>query len=305
MKHEVKVYRLTLPKEVRDLANIPRDGFVDISYDENLKGIVIRNLENLELYNNDATKDNNVTEGASKKPIDKELDTHKKDIQNVPDKLEDNIEIKPTNAPVKKSQSTRNKIVANFEDAPNLYKAYFSECGLVVRTKTRYVNSFCEKCKGQLAREWEDKAEVKCRYLDAYNDISSKSDKTGNKIAVINDDIVENQNKDISSKSVDIESIKTQRRNDIEQITKSISKAKKIISDKIESLNKDTNSQIRNKRYSNDHTILKPVSLDKDSIRSCDNCGEYQSKGFMVDDRFLCKECTKKDFKEYLKRRGI
>lgn len=302
MKHEVKAFRLTLPKEVRGLADIPKDGFVDISYDENLKGIVIRNLENLEAYNSEAEKSSKVVKNISSEPINKELDIHKKEIPNVPDKVKDNIEIKPTKAPVKRSQSAKNKIVANFEDAPNLYKAYFSECGLVVRTKTRYVNSFCEKCKGQLAREWEDKAEVKCRYLDTYNDISSKSD---NKTEVNKEDITENQNKDTSSKSIDIESMKVQRRNDIEQITKSISKAKKIISDKIESLNKDTNSQAKDKRYSNDHTVLKPIKLDKDSIRSCDNCGEYQSKGFMIDDRFLCKECTKKDFKEYLKRRGI
>ena len=41
-------------------------------------------------------------------------------------------------------------IKSNIEDKNKYSRPYLSECGLVVRSKTRYIREFCEVCQGQL-----------------------------------------------------------------------------------------------------------------------------------------------------------
>lgn len=268
MKHEIKVYRLTLPKELREKAHIPRDGFVEITYDENTGNLIISgNVE-----------ENNSIEVKREKKVKKKVE----------------VKTRP-------NLSNKNAIEANFMDAPNLSKNYFSECGLVVKTKNKYVNSFCERCRGQLAKEWEDKADVHCRYLqEEFESKKANLDKLSNDVNPSEEhlEIIEHN---------DIEDLRHQRKKDIEHITKSITEASKVIDKKIESLTQHSKKgrPKKQKRYSTSSTTIQPVTTGEDRLLKCSECGEFYSKGFLVDEEFMCKECTKNDFKEYLKRRGM
>ena len=107
--------KITIPKEIRDKAGIVKNCEVDISYDEETNSVII-SLQKDEI-----------------KKVEK--------VKNV-EKV-----VTP------KKQSKGRKIVANYQDAEKLYRTSFSDCGLVVRTKQRYIDDFCKDCRGQLAKE--------------------------------------------------------------------------------------------------------------------------------------------------------
>ena len=73
---------------------------------------------------------------------------------------------KVADKPIKKTTSKPNKfkskIYCNLEESKNYSKKKYSECGLVVRTKTRYINKLCEECRGWLACEYN--VPDKCRF---------------------------------------------------------------------------------------------------------------------------------------------
>lgn len=286
MKYKLSKFRMTIPQEIRTKANIDGEGYVDISYDEATGNIIISSQLKPEL----------------------EVTPEKAVSNNEPKK-------KSTNKSTKKSTKSAKprKIEANFEDANKLYKAYFSECGLVVRTKNRYINDFCNDCQGQLAKEWEDRVEVQCKYLKSdFSDVIEQVDKAQEnleksiqeeieKVEEVKQEITESANKD------KFDEIRKKRKEDISSISNSIKIANKVIDKEIESIEpkQKRGRPKKQSRYSTSTTVLKPVKTGTEKFLNCVDCGEFVSKGFYVDDDFLCKACAVKDFKEFIKRRGM
>ena len=132
MKCKVVRNRITIPAEIRDRANLKDGDFLDVNLDGKTKNIIMSILDR--------------GESVSK---DKNVEKIKKTSKKVDSKVKSNCK----------------KIEANYMDADKLYKAYYSECGLLVRTKNSYVRNACEKCQGKLAEEYEDRLDVHCSYL--------------------------------------------------------------------------------------------------------------------------------------------
>lgn len=147
MRCKVVRHRITIPTEFRNSANIKDGEYLGIYYDEKENHIVI-DLNDRSKYKEEFSLN-------GKYELNSMYDNDV--LGDLLNKVANDI---------KESKKSNIKIVANFEDAPKLYQTRFSECGLVVRTKTSYVNKFCEQCKGQLAKEWYDRLEVKCKYLE-------------------------------------------------------------------------------------------------------------------------------------------
>lgn len=253
MKYKLVKYRLTIPQEVREHSNIPKDGYVDISYDEKTGNIVIREY-------NDNVKDE-----------PKKISTDKPNKPNKPDKPN-----KPNRTKEDKSNISRRKIEANFMDADKLYKAYYSECGLVAKTKTRYVNDFCNECQGRLAKEWEDRVEVKCSRM-----IDNVKENTINKI-------------------------KENRKKELDNISNSIKEANKVLDVKINEIKKSKRGRKPKQKIVTDldNTTIQPVNIQENKYAKCVKCRQFFKSGFLLNDKFVCKECTKSDFKEYMKKRS-
>lgn len=55
--------------------------------------------------------------------------------------------------PIEKKQVKTNGIIveSNIEDLDKYVKPILSDCGLVVRSKRKYINNFCDVCKGSLS----------------------------------------------------------------------------------------------------------------------------------------------------------
>lgn len=236
MKYRIAQHRLTIPQEIREKANIPRNGIIEIYYDEKTGNVVI----------------------SSKLREDEGHET-------------------------KLNVSSPRKIEANFMDADKLSRTCYSECGLIVRTKNRYVSDFCEDCQGQLAKEWENRVDVQCSYL------SKKSRELRHKQnpKVEEKKIEESKNKDKEKKKEE------KKKEDIEI---------KVIKNLVPTEHKKRGRPKKQNRYSTGATTLKPVATNGEEAIRCAECGEFVVRGFMLDDDFLCKECAKADFKNYLKR---
>lgn len=258
-------YRVTIPQAIRDSIDGFKMGlFGEIHYDREANQIIID-------LSNSGVKAKEIVDAV------KETSTksHKKEISN---------------------KSTY-KIEANYMDAPKLYSNSFSECGLVVKTKRKYVNNFCERCKGQLALEYEDRIDVHCSYLK-------------NRCKDVLDGVKES---DLVNKSKCIEEVAQQEskqklkenlnaNKDLKiKLSQTIKKATKEIDNQIEKLqtNKDSN---KHSTIGNDNTIIVPIRKGR-KLLVCSDCGEMKTSGFMLDDKFLCGKCTKKDFIQYMKER--
>lgn len=259
MECKVVRNRITIPAEVREKAKIQDGEYLDIYYNEKLNSIVI------------------------------DLDKRHFDTKEVLDKWAEKCELKPDKSkkkePKKPSVNNRNKIEANYMDADKLYKAYYSECGLLVRTKNSYVKSACERCQGKLAEEYEDRLDVHCSYISKRIDDNKDKSKNDYKTEI---------------KFDDIEDIKKKRKSDIKEISNKIKKATKVIDKKVNRLN----NQDKPKRCTTDNTLIRPFMAEDNKYLKCNECGQYVERGFLVDDDFLCKKCTTEDFKKYMKRRG-
>lgn len=216
--------------------------------------------------------------------LDIEYDTKNNMIQ---------IKLKQIELKQKKPAATNKKIEANFMDASNLYHQCFSECGLLVRTKNSYVRNACERCRGKLAEEWSDRAEIHCSYLD--NDYINK---------------VEKYKKD--SKEPKLEKIRNQRKKNIKEISDKLKKAEDTINISIKELDFKPNISLDNvkiitkKRSKNNivhtaETTINPVAFTNETVK-CNDCGLYFTKGFYLDNDFLCKSCAMKDFERFLKK---
>lgn len=247
MKCKVVRNRITIPSEIRDAINLKDGEYLDVKLDVCTKNIVIS------------------ISGRSE-PIleDKRVEKVKKTPKKVDAKVKSNCK----------------KIEANYMNADKLYKAYYSECGLLVRTKNSYVKNACEKCQGKLAKEYEDRIDVHCSYL---------SNKANTEL--------DNPIKQEKSK---VENIKKQRKVEKENLSNNIKKAVEVIDKKVNKLN----NQVEPKRCTSDDTTIKPIRVGRDTLLKCKECGQLVKSGFLVDKDILCRECTIEDFKKYMKRRG-
>lgn len=129
------------------------------------------------------------------------------DITKSYDALEDEKPIEIIKSEEKPSKNI--KIESNLEEGKTFSRQVYSECGLVIRTKSSYMRKFCEACQGQLAQEYGIDNHP-CKYLSQEN------------------------------KSEDVINIKEEPR---------ISSSKKIIdqlTDNVKRLNKNINTKITN-----------------------------------------------------------
>lgn len=269
---KISKFRLTIPQGMREKVGLSKDGYIDINYDETTNSIIIRNPDNV-----------------------------KEVVNTKPEKKEKKVRKAKSTQPHKPK---KNIIEANFMDADKLYKAYYSECGLVVRTKTKYVNSFCEKCQGQLAKEWEDRADVKCRFNEIK--IDNIAEELQEPVVEVAKTTLEPAQEVVNNTMIDVAEIKKKRKEEIKHISESIKEATKVIDTEIETLKQKPKRgrPKKTKFYSTGNTVLKAVNTGDEKFLNCSECGQFVGKGFYLDDIFLCKECAVQDFKEYLKRRG-
>lgn len=166
-------------------------------------------------------------------------------------------------------------IVSNLEEGKKFKTKKYSECGLVIRTKTKYLNQFCEDCKGQLALEY-GVLDHPCKY----NNIPQRVE-------------IENniEDKKASSKKI------------INELVKNISKIQTNLDKNINDISKSKSAHIvksrnKNKLCTTGDTIIQPI-YNTEYIR-CEGCGEFFNSGFLLDNVFRCKTCTMEDFQKYL-----
>lgn len=57
------------------------------------------------------------------------------------------------------------ELKSNLDQAGSLSNTRYSKCGLIVKTKTKYIDNYCEKCQGKLLNFYKDK-EYNCPYID-------------------------------------------------------------------------------------------------------------------------------------------
>lgn len=249
MKCKVVRNRITIPAEIRDAINLKDSDYLDVKLDVENKNIVI------DISDRDISMSNNKKVTKTKK---------------TPKKVDEKV------------RASCKKIEANYMDADKLYKAYYSPCGLLVRTKNSYVKSACERCQGKLVKEYEDRIDVQCGYVDK---------------KAIRDEIVYEITKRVHP---EIENVKKQRKEEMETVTNNIKEAVKVIDKKVKKLNKKD----KPKRRTADNTTIKPIRAGKDMLLKCKECGQLVKSGFYVDKDILCKKCTVDDFKKYMKKRG-
>lgn len=259
MKCKVVRHRITIPTEIRNAANIQDGEYLDIEYDE----------------------DNNMI---------KIMLNSKLSVDTKSDRIENKQK------PKKRAAATNKKIEANFMDASKLYHQCFSECGLLVRTKNSYVKNACEKCRGKLAEEWSDRAEVHCSYLG--KDLNNR----------VIDIITERVHPEIT----EIKQQRDKAKKDIKNLSNNIKKAIPCIEVEIKEAKKKSkitvgrvkvnkNEKSKNSKLKHKETaIIQPVSYADETVK-CSVCGLFYSKGFKIDGDFLCKSCAIEDFKIFLK----
>lgn len=114
--------------------------------------------------------------------------------------IKDTVQTKPKN----NNTVTKRKIVSNLVEGQKFKVKYYSDCGLVIRTKNSYLKQFCQDCKGQLLEEHKDKI-YKCPYSNKLNnkDLCNNIKQNVNKLQKTIDNKINNiKNKDISKKTI-------------------------------------------------------------------------------------------------------
>lgn len=164
------------------------------------------------------------------------------------------------------------ELKSNLDQASSLSNTRYSKCGLIVKTKTKYVDNYCEKCQGKLLDLYKDK-EYDCPYINKLvedNLNQTKIDNTDNaNIEINNVTTIENNVFDKINTNIDntindtsdkanqniIDSNDTQKFSEIKLESEDIScsEAKKVDTCNNVILNKDviTNIEDKNKIISN------------------------------------------------------
>lgn len=237
--------RITIPKQIFDQSNLPLGTKVDITFDGE-KFLLTPVLE--------TNKNNEV----------------KKDFFVEKPKIESKN--KSNN-----SESKKREIVSNLEQGLSYKKQYFSKCGLVIRTKNKYLKDFCNDCKGKLVDDYNLEIEKCCNYRgNRLNQFKKVEHKT--QTPVIKDRV------DTLRKTKKI-------------LIDNINENKKQIEQKIDKDIEDTLDFEGSK-------VLQPIWYD--GYKSCTNCRTLCENGFLVNNKFYCRSCTLEDFKKYYnKKKGM
>lgn len=210
--------------------------------------------------------------------LELKLDGNNIIISKSNDKEEVKIAVKSKN----NSKKGLIKIVSNLEEGQNFSKKIYSECGLVIRTKRKYMNKFCEECKGQLAAEYGPENHPCKFYNEIMNSTKEKSNTVKQSRKII-DELINNVNKVQSKLDKRIEIINNSESTSIVEL---------------ENTKVKTNKH-KNKLVTTSDTTIQPIAfLD---YKKCGGCGEFYDSGFLLDNVFRCKKCTIDDFSNYLK----
>ena len=214
----------------------------------------------------------------------------------------------------------------NLLETTHFYARSYSKCGLICKSKAKYVRNYCSECKGQLLHE-----SVRDKYCPYYEFNSNTNNVDTNKLLNIN--CMDNNltSKSVSAKSdvyltetneeesinkvdshelvkqADVEKIDVNEpKSIVQELSSNVVKLQKKIDDriarikKLEKMKQDSNSTENHKVITiNSKTVLSPVQYLHH--HQCYKCEEYFDKGFIIgDEHFYCKECAIKDFKRYL-----
>ena len=157
------------------------------------------------------------------------------------------------------------KIVSNLEEGKNFKRKCYSDCGLVIRTKKKYLEKFCSICQGKLVQESNE--QLCCPYYKL-------------------------KNKTTEMKRTTKELCKS--------INESADKVKKLLDKEIDKVSKEDIKPEVLKFNRNPETTILPVHLRLPRI--CEKCEASVEKGFIIDeDEFYCKKCASEDFIDYIK----
>lgn len=168
------------------------------------------------------------------------------------------------------------KIVSNLEEGEKFKTKYYSPCKLVIRTKNRYLKEFCNDCKGLLVEDCKEKQHL-CSYYNTQ------------------------QTKEQSIKSEVETTIKVTKKQPVQKVTQkelkqNVEKLDNILSEHIKTLvNPDLIKEVK-KEGKNTIQAIK----SENRYFQCQNCEQIFAKGFMINNEFYCKDCTKQHFKKFL-----
>lgn len=188
-------------------------------------------------------------------------------------KIENKVNIVKQSKPV--VVGTR-KIVSNLKEGEKFKTKYYSPCKLVIRTKNRYLKEFCNDCKGLLVEDCKEKQHL-CSYYNTQ------------------------QTKEQSIKSEVETTIKVTKKQPVQKVTQkelkqNVEKLDNILSEHIKTL---VDPNLIKEVKKEGKNIIQAIKSENRYFQ-CQNCEQIFAKGFMINNEFYCKDCTKQHFKKFL-----
>lgn len=168
------------------------------------------------------------------------------------------------------------KIVSNLKEGEKFKTKYYSPCKLVIRTKNRYLKEFCNDCKGLLVEDCKEKQHL-CSYYNTQ------------------------QTKEQSIKSEVETTIKVTKKQPVQKVTQkelkqNVEKLDNILSEHIKTL---VDPNLIKEVKKEGKNIIQAIKSENRYFQ-CQNCEQIFAKGFMINNEFYCKDCTKQHFKKFL-----
>ena len=188
-------------------------------------------------------------------------------------KIENKVNIVKQSKPVVVSNR---KIVSNLKEGEKFKTKYYSPCKLVIRTKNRYLKEFCNDCKGLLVEDCKEKQHL-CSYYNTQ------------------------QTKEQSIKSEVETTIKVTKKQPVQKVTQkelkqNVEKLDNILSEHIKTL---VDPNLIKEVKKEGKNIIQAIKSENRYFQ-CQNCEQIFAKGFMINNEFYCKDCTKQHFKKFL-----
>ena len=288
--------RLTIPKTICEQLNLLQGDTLYLSIDNN--NIIL-------------SKNKTAIVNATKVSVSRQL------TSNLIDNYNQQNEELATVPELVKNDKTLSKFKPNLEDLGKYEHQKLSDCGLVVKTKTKYIKAFCDSCKGQLLDNYPEYGDKPCSYKDIPSELYV-GEKTGNDVSTIMEsktihttsnvnneaqlDVVKEDTLVNNSNVVDNTEIVSKDINVKNEVQKLLEQNKTITADIYQNLSKINKKEKYRESNSNYYrckeTFLKPVKLS--NYIHCQNCGFLYNNGFLIDEDFYCKDCTIQDFKNYI-----
>ena len=183
---------------------------------------------------------------------------------------------------------------SNLEEGKNYSKKYYTECGLIIRTKRKYLDNYCDRCRGQLLDNYKDGC-YSCKYkstlVTTLEEPSINEEDTSDRNSLLKD-IIRKEDKETAKQNNKF--VVASINKHIEELLKSLSAS---------SENNINTKKLEDKISQKARTLLSPISFNH--YHTCDKCNDDFKNGFLIDNkRFLCKSCAKEDFIKYLKEIG-